>query len=132
MTKLYRSRRDSKLFGLCGGLAEMINVDATLLRLVFVVTAFFSAGTMIAIYIIASLVIPKEPVFNDPFFPSSPPVPSYPMGGTTTYTKAQPVQQAAKDDLDEMMKSIEQKAMKKELEELRAKLAKYENEKGEV
>ena len=30
MNKIYRSRTDKKLFGLCGGLAEAMNVDATL------------------------------------------------------------------------------------------------------
>lgn len=79
MTKLYRSRNDSKLFGLCGGLAQLINVDSTLLRVIVVVTAFFSGGTVIPLYFIACLVIPKEPAFDfngpqshDPYYgPSS-------------------------------------------------------------
>lgn len=66
MTKLYRSRTDSKLFGLCGGLAQMINVDSTLLRVIVIITAFFSGGTVIPIYFIACLVIPKEPAFDFP------------------------------------------------------------------
>ncbi|WP_127580252.1 PspC domain-containing protein [Paenibacillus koleovorans] len=64
MNKLYRSRTDSKLFGLCGGLAQMINVDSTLLRVIVIITAFFSGGTVIPLYFIACLVIPKEPVFE--------------------------------------------------------------------
>lgn len=66
MAKLYRSRTDSKLFGLCGGLAQLINVDSTLLRVIVVVTAFFSGGTVIPLYFIACLVIPKEPAFDFP------------------------------------------------------------------
>jgi len=153
MMKLYRSRRDSKLTGLCGGLAETMNVDPTILRLVTVVTAFFSGGTVIPIYIIAAIVIPKEPVLNVPPMYGTPagaypggtggsyrPQPhsyypnqsaSYPpntgAAGTTTASYGQPQQQAA--NLDEMMKDVEKKALYKELEELRAKVAKYE--KGE-
>lgn len=60
MRRLYRSQRDKKIFGLCGGLAEQLNVDATLLRLVMVAAAFFSGGAVIFLYVVASLVIPKE------------------------------------------------------------------------
>jgi len=143
MTKLYRSRRDSKLFGLCGGLAENLNVDPTLLRLVVVVTAFFSAGTAVPLYIIAAIVIPKEPVLNIP--PSYPPHGgpaagpyggagyAYPGAGmpkaapqTHYQPQQQPPYQQAATGIDEMMKDIEKKAMWKEIEELRAKVAKYE------
>lgn len=153
--KLYRSRRDSKLFGLCGGLAEMMNVDPTLLRLVVVVAAFFSGGVVIPIYIIASLVIPKEPIINDPFMngftgPGGPRGFGRPTGDHSsvggpytnhhagagmnpTHNRSSMNQtnslgsMGSPSQLDEMMKDIEKKAMKKEIEELRAKLAKLEN-----
>lgn len=68
MNKLYRSRRDKRLTGLLGGLAEKFNIDATLLRLVVTIATFFSGGTLIPLYIIASIVIPKEPHFPyDPY-----------------------------------------------------------------
>jgi phage shock protein C len=128
MRKLYRSRRDSKLFGLCGGLAEMLNIDATLLRLVVVVTAFFSGGTVIPLYIVACLVIPKEPVFDSTFMHPGmqPPTPPY-VNRSVPPTRPQ---EPSADRIDEMMKDIEKKAMQKEMEELKAKLAKYE--KGDV
>ena len=68
MSKLYRSRRDKKVTGLCGGLAEAMNVDATLLRLLVVITTFFTGGTVIFIYFVAALVIPKEPGYDQPPF----------------------------------------------------------------
>jgi phage shock protein C len=37
--KLYRSRSDRKLAGVCGGLAQYFNLDATLIRVLFVVLA---------------------------------------------------------------------------------------------
>lgn len=61
MTKLYRSRRDKKISGLCGGVAHWLGVDATLVRLVTAVAAVFSFGTIVAIYLIGSLLLPEEP-----------------------------------------------------------------------
>ncbi|UUZ83516.1 PspC domain-containing protein [Paenibacillus sp. P26] len=69
MTKLYRSRTDRKITGLCGGLADTLNIDATLLRLVVVVTAFFSGGVIIPLYFLAALVIPSEPWNGGPYGP---------------------------------------------------------------
>ncbi|WP_258235234.1 PspC domain-containing protein, partial [Paenibacillus agaridevorans] len=51
LRKLYRSTRDKKLLGLCGGLSEMLNVDATLLRILLVVVTIFTSGTVIFIYL---------------------------------------------------------------------------------
>lgn len=60
MRKLYRSTRDRKLFGVCGGLADYLGVDATLLRILLIVVAVFSAGSVIVVYIIAYFVIPER------------------------------------------------------------------------
>ncbi|MFC5450739.1 PspC domain-containing protein [Paenibacillus aestuarii] len=142
MSKLYRSRRDKKVTGLCGGLAEAMNVDATLLRLLVVITTFFTGGTVIFIYFIAAVVIPKEPGYDQP--PYDPYMGSYshqPYSGGGSWQQhkpypgpaAQPYQpssayQATKEgSIDEMMKDIEKKALQKELEELRAKVARLEN-----
>jgi phage shock protein C len=67
MRKLYRSSRDRKLFGVCGGLAEYLAVDATLLRILLIVVAVFSAGSVILVYIIAGFVIPREPQYGNSF-----------------------------------------------------------------
>ncbi|MBE3554222.1 MAG: PspC domain-containing protein [Thermicanus sp.] len=67
--KLYRSRRDRMLTGLCGGLAELLNVDSTIIRLLVVITAFFSGGTIILLYFLASLVIPNEPMYETGYGP---------------------------------------------------------------
>jgi phage shock protein PspC (stress-responsive transcriptional regulator) len=121
MNKIYRSRTDKKLFGLCGGLAEAMNVDATLLRLVVVATTFFSAGTVIAVYAIASFAIPKEPLHDTgSMYGWAEP----PMSGFQPQTEAFP--SAGSNKIDDMMKDIEQKALRTEIEQLRAKLAQYE------
>lgn len=62
--KLYKSSSDKMLAGVLGGFAEYIRVDSTLVRLVYVLIAMFSAGFPgILFYIICALVIPDEP-FN--------------------------------------------------------------------
>lgn len=61
MNKLYRSRTNSKLTGLCGGLAEWMGFSPTFIRLVVIISAFCSFGTTLLIYFIASLIVPKAP-----------------------------------------------------------------------
>jgi len=61
MKKLYRSRKDTKIAGVCGGIAEYFDVDPTIIRLLAILTIFFGGGGIIA-YIIAWLIIPLEPV----------------------------------------------------------------------
>ena len=62
--KLYKSSSDKMLAGVLGGFAEYIGVDSTLVRLIYVLIALFSAGFPgILFYIICALVIPDEP-FN--------------------------------------------------------------------
>jgi phage shock protein PspC (stress-responsive transcriptional regulator) len=58
--KLYRSRADRRIGGVCGGLANYINIDATLVRLLFLLGLLFVGGTFFA-YIILMIVIPEEP-----------------------------------------------------------------------
>jgi phage shock protein PspC (stress-responsive transcriptional regulator) len=41
--RLYRSRTDRKLAGVCGGLAQYVNMDPTVIRVVFVVLAVLGA-----------------------------------------------------------------------------------------
>jgi len=145
MNRFYRSRSDKKIFGLCGGLAEKFNVDPTLLRLIVVVTAFFSGGTVIAVYIIASLVIPLEsdqgrmstygwdeqPIFGMKHASagSRSSAASYDPRADHVQAKPQSYTTSGSAKLDDRMKDIEQKALRDELEQLRAKLARYE--KGE-
>jgi len=64
MKKLYRSRKDTKIAGVCGGIAEYFNVDSNIIRLLAVLTIFFGGGGFIA-YIIAWIIIPLEPVEDE-------------------------------------------------------------------
>jgi phage shock protein C len=60
MKRLYRSKKESMLGGICGGLAEYIDVDPSIIRLVFVVMLVFSMGLAILVYIAAWFIIPES------------------------------------------------------------------------
>ena len=58
--KLYRSRNDKMVSGVCAGIANYLNIDPTLVRLAWVVLGFMGGSGLLA-YIIASIVIPVDP-----------------------------------------------------------------------
>lgn len=58
MKKLYRSETNSMLAAVCGGLGDYFGVDATLIRLGWVLISLMGPG-LIA-YIIAAIIVPKE------------------------------------------------------------------------
>jgi phage shock protein C len=64
MRKLLRSVTDSKLTGLCGGIAEYTGFSATLLRLLLVILTFTTGGTALLFYFAAALIVPKETMHN--------------------------------------------------------------------
>ncbi|SHK05646.1 phage shock protein C (PspC) family protein [Anaerobranca californiensis DSM 14826] len=57
--RLYRSKKNKMLAGVCGGIAEYFNIDPTLIRLLWVLFALMAGGGLIA-YIIAAIIIPSE------------------------------------------------------------------------
>jgi phage shock protein C len=59
--KLYRSRANRVIAGVCGGLGEYLNIDPIIFRVVFVAMAL-AGGSGILIYLIGVLVIPETTV----------------------------------------------------------------------
>lgn len=57
--KLFKSKSDKKLCGVCGGIAEYFDIDATLVRLAWVAFTIFGGSGILA-YIIAAIIIPQE------------------------------------------------------------------------
>jgi phage shock protein C len=57
--RLYRSRDNRMISGVCAGLAEYLDVDPTIIRLLFVLGLFASGATFWA-YLVMMLVIPEE------------------------------------------------------------------------
>ncbi len=61
MKKLYLSDTDRKIGGGCGGLGGYFDVDATLVRIIFILIAICSIGLGIVAYILMWMVIPRKP-----------------------------------------------------------------------
>ena len=61
MKRLYRSRTDRMIAGVCGGIAEYANLDPTVVRLLWLLMTLIW-GTGLFAYIIAVIVIPEEPI----------------------------------------------------------------------
>ena len=64
MRKLYKSRSDRKICGVCGGIAEYLGIDSFIVRLATVSLVAF-AGMSIWIYVIAALLMSSEPAYFD-------------------------------------------------------------------
>jgi phage shock protein C len=59
--KLYRSRTDKMIAGVCGGLGKYLGVDPTLIRLTFVLLLLFGIGSGLLVYLAMMLLVPLEP-----------------------------------------------------------------------
>ena len=60
--RLTRSRKDRMIAGVCGGLANYMAVDPTIVRLIFALATFFTViFPGILIYLVMWIIIPKEP-----------------------------------------------------------------------
>lgn len=84
--KLYRSRTDRKVGGVLGGAADYLNIDANLLRLVYVMLTLFTAmWAGFLLYIIAMIIVPEEEfvvgaqAYAPPTPAPAPPVPPTPV-----------------------------------------------------
>jgi phage shock protein C len=60
--RLYRSREDRMLAGVAGGVAELLNIDPSLIRIVWLVVAILTGGIAIVVYIVMAIVVPERPV----------------------------------------------------------------------
>ena len=63
MKKLCKSNTNKKICGVCGGIAEYLNADPTLIRLAFVIIAL-AAGSGVLAYILAALIMPEAGEVN--------------------------------------------------------------------
>ena len=60
--RLYRSRTDRQLTGLSGGIAKYLNADPSVIRIAWVLAAFFTFPVAPIAYLIAAAIVPNEPV----------------------------------------------------------------------
>ena len=64
MKKLCKSNTNRKICGVCGGIAEYLNADPTLIRLGFAIVAL-AAGSGVLAYFLAALIMPDAPEYSD-------------------------------------------------------------------
>lgn len=58
--RLYRSKKERIIGGVCGGLAEYFEVDPTIVRLLWVLLTLISLGGGILVYLIAWIIVPLK------------------------------------------------------------------------
>lgn len=59
--KLYRSVKNVKISGVCGGIAEYFDIDAALVRLLWVLVTLFNFVIGIAMYVACVFILPEDP-----------------------------------------------------------------------
>jgi len=69
--RLYRSRQNQMVAGVCAGIGDYLGIDPTLVRLAFLFLALWGGGGLLA-YIIAWVVIPEAPLESGEIMPASP------------------------------------------------------------
>ncbi len=66
--RLYRSRRDKRFLGVCGGIAKYFGLNPFAVRLLWAILTLSSGGIMIPLYIVMAIIMPKEPpIFQIPY-----------------------------------------------------------------
>lgn len=58
--KLVRSKMNRMVCGVCGGIGEYLNLDPTVVRLLWLVCSLASCGTGLVVYIVAAVVMPED------------------------------------------------------------------------
>ena len=60
LKRIYRSRKDKMIAGVCGGLAKYFGIDSTWMRLIFILFLIMG-GSALLVYLIMWLIVPLEP-----------------------------------------------------------------------
>lgn len=60
--KLFRSRKDKWVGGVCGGIGKFFGMDPTIWRLIFIFGVIFGMGSFLLIYIIMWITVPREKI----------------------------------------------------------------------
>ncbi len=60
MNRLYRSETNRWICGVCGGIGDYFRVDPSIVRLIFALLCLIGGGSLLVVYFIAALIIPRE------------------------------------------------------------------------
>ena len=73
--KLYRSRSERMIAGVCGGMGKYLGIDATVIRLLFALLSIFTGLVPgLILYLVLMFIIPDEPL-ESPTASEEPPAP---------------------------------------------------------
>lgn len=61
MKKLYRSRTNRMIFGVCGGIGKYFGIDPIFIRILFLILAIPTLGFSSVLYILMAIIIPQDP-----------------------------------------------------------------------
>lgn len=64
--KLFKSRTNRRIAGVCGGIADYLGLDATMVRILFVIFTFIGSGSPIVVYMALTMILPKAPRSTEP------------------------------------------------------------------
>jgi phage shock protein PspC (stress-responsive transcriptional regulator) len=77
--RLYRSRDDRMLAGVAAGVADALDLDPSLVRIVWALLAIFTGGIAFIVYIVMAIVVPERPAWDQPAAGPWAPPPSPPI-----------------------------------------------------
>lgn len=88
--RLYRSRTDSVLGGVAGGVADYLDLDPSIVRIVWAVLAIVTGGILFVLYIVMWIVVPE----------GAPAAPAAPVTSAAPWTDAEQTGEAAHAERD--------------------------------
>lgn len=59
MRRLTKSVSDKMLLGVCGGIAEYLGWDSTIVRIIFVIATILGVGTFALLYLVLAVIMPR-------------------------------------------------------------------------
>jgi phage shock protein C len=76
--RLYRSRTESVIGGVCGGVAEYLYVDPSIVRIIWAILGLVTGGIFVVLYVVMWIVVPEAPGAEGAAAPSAmtPPAPA--------------------------------------------------------
>lgn len=64
ISKLFKSKNDRRIFGVCGGLSEYLNIESNNLRMIWIIFSFITLGAGIILYLFIAALTPTQDEFN--------------------------------------------------------------------
>jgi phage shock protein PspC (stress-responsive transcriptional regulator) len=60
MVKLKKNKHNRVLFGVCSGIADYLNIDTALIRIIFVIGTFLTGSLLLWLYLLLAIILPSE------------------------------------------------------------------------